>query len=81
MAEGQICQLHPGFTWSCVCPLPQPYFPLRWLPPQVGPLPGGIGDLGQLQADPVLNVCDFERRDALSQGSALIAPTWGRDTC
>lgn len=42
---------------------------------------GGIGDLGQLQADPVLNVCDFERRDVLSQGSALIAPTWGRDTC
>lgn len=39
---------------------------------------GGIDDLGQLQADPVLNVCDF---DALSQGSALIAPTWGRDTC
>ena len=41
----------------------------------------GIGDLGQLQADPVLNVCNFKRRDALSQGSVLIAPAWGWDTC
>lgn len=41
----------------------------------------GISDLEQLQADPVLNVCNFKRRDALSQGSVLIAPAWGRDTC